>query len=221
MYAETIQHPKVTFLTNQIPMYGLRATIVLLYVLLLIAPINWCVGSQEPVDEAVVSISQSKQPLVLYYSRSGTTRTVATELARYLSCEMEEVVSRKNRFFLGTLTCIHDQLFDRDDQIEPVKKDLSIYHQLIIASPVWVHRISSPMRTFLKYSGVKGKTVCLVLTNNGNFDDEDQTNIIKSLESYGIHVNGCFAICTKGKSNDELLQHARSLVKDIRSAVHQ
>lgn len=193
---------------------------ILVYALLLIATTHWSVGSQEPVHGPVVVKSQS-QPLVLYYSRSGTTRTVATELARNLSCDLEEVVSKKNRFFLGTLTCIHDQLFDRDDDMEPVKKDLSIYNQFIIASPVWVHQISSPMRTFLKYSGLKGKTVCLVLTNNGNYDEEDQTDIIKSLESYGIGVCVCLGVCTNGKSNDELRQHARSLVKDISLAVYE
>lgn len=201
-------------------MYRSRAVIVVVCSLLLIATTNWGVESQEPVKGPVVAKSQSKS-LVVYYSRSGTTRTVAKELARNLSCDTEEVVSRKNRFFWGTLTCIHDQLFDRDDDIEPIKKDLSTFNRLIIASPVWVHRISSPMRTFLKYSGLRGKAVCLMLTNNGNYDDEDQNKIIKSVESYGIHVNGCYHVCTKGKSKYELQQHTRSFVKDVTLAVHQ
>jgi len=195
------------------------AVIGLVCALLLIA--TACgVESKEFAKGSVAAASQLK-PLLVYYSRSGTTRTVAKELARNLSCDTEEIVSRKNRFFWGTLTCIHDQLFDRDDDIEPIKKDPSIYNRLIIASPVWIHRISSPMRTFLKYSGLKGKAVCLVLTNNGNYDDEDQNNIIKSVESYGIHVYGCYDICTDGKSEDELRQDTRSLVKGITSTVDQ
>ena len=187
---------------------------------LLIATVNCGVESKEFAKGPVAATALSK-PLLVYYSRSGTTRTVAKELARNLSCDTEEIVSRKNRFFWGTLTCIHDQLFDRDDNIEPIKKDPSTYNRLIIASPVWVHRISSPMRTFLRYSGLKGKAVCLVLTNNGNYDDEDQNKIIKSVESYGIHVYGCYDICTDGKSEDELRQDARSLVKGITSTVDQ
>lgn len=196
-----------------------RAIIVVVCALLLIAATNWGVESKEPVKETVAAKSQST-PLLVYYSRSGTTRTVAKELARNLSCDTEEIVSRKNRFLWGTLTCIHDQLFDRDDDIEPIKKDLSTYNRLIIASPVWVHRISSPMRTFLKYSGLRGKAVCLVLTNNGNYDDEDQNKVIKSVESYGIHVYGCYDVCTNEKSKYELRQDARSLVKGITLAVN-
>ena len=196
-----------------------RAIIVVVCALLLIAASYFGVESKKSVKGPVAAKSQSK-PLLVYYSRSGTTRTVAKELARNLSCDTEEIVSRKNRFLWGTLTCIHDQLFDRDDDIEPIKKDLSTYNRLIIASPVWVHRISSPMRTFLKYSGLRGKAICLVLTNNGNYDDEDQNKVIKSVESYGIHVYGCYDVCTNEKSEDELRQDARSLVKGITLAVN-
>ncbi len=196
-----------------------RAVICVLCALLLIAVSYFGVESKESVKRPVAAKYQSK-PLLVYYSRSGTTRTVAKELARNLSCDTEEIVSRKNRFLWGTLTCIHDQLFDRDDDIEPIKKDLSTYNRLIIASPVWVHRISSPMRTFLKYSGLRGKAVCLVLTNNGNYDDEDQNKVIKSVESYGIHVYGCYDVCTNEKSKYELRQDARSLVKGITLAVN-
>jgi multimeric flavodoxin WrbA len=214
------QFPRIPFSRRKTVMYGSRAIIVVVCVLLFIATSHFGVESQELVKGHVAAKSQSK-PLVVYYSRSGTTRTVAKELARNLSCDTEEIVSRKNRFFWGTLTCIHDQLFDRDDDIEPIKKGLSTYNQFIIASPVWVHRISSPMRTFLKYSGLRGKAVSLVLTNNGNYDDEDQNKIIKSVESYGIHVNGCYDVCTNEKSKHELQQDARSLVKNITLAVNQ
>ena len=208
-----------TILRRKITICKSRAVIVMVCALLLIATTNWGVESKEPVKETVLAKSQLKT-LLVYYSRSGTTRTVAKELARNLSCDTEEIVSRKNRFLWGTLTCIHDQLFDRDDDIEPIKKDLSTYNRLIIASPVWVHRISSPMRTFLKYSGLRGKAVCLVLTNNGNYDDEDQNKVIKSVESYGIHVYGCYDVCTNEKSKYELRQDARSLLKGITLAVN-
>ena len=207
-----------TILRRKTTICQLLAVVGVVCAFLLIAAINWGIESKEFAKGSVAATSQLK-PLLVYYSRSGTTRTVAKEVARNLSCDTEEIVSRKNRFFWGTLTCIHDQLFDRDDDIEPIRKDPSTYDRLIVASPVWVHRISSPMRTFLKYSGLKGKTVCLVLTNNGNYDDDDENKIIKSVESYGIRVDGCYDICTNGKSENELRQDARSLVKGITLAV--
>jgi len=172
---------------------------------------------------ASLELSQAQplsKPLIVYYSLTGTTRIIAQELARNLSCALEEIVSRKNRHFFWKITCVHDQLFDRDDDMEPVKKDLSGYSQLIVASPIWIHRLSSPVRTFLKYSGLKGKTVWLVLTNNGNFDTNDQNHIIEFVESLGITVEGCHCVCTKGKSESELWQHARSLIKEITFSDH-
>jgi len=56
------------------------------------------------------SVTPSVKPLVLFYSLTGTTRTLARELAKQLSWEIEEVISRKNRNYLGTVTCVFDQL---------------------------------------------------------------------------------------------------------------
>lgn len=174
----------------------------------------------EPTKEPL-RLQSSSQPLVIYYSRTGTTCTIAQELAKGLSCETEEVISRKNRHFFGTITCVFDQLFDRDDDIEPTKKDLSAYNPLIIASPVWIHRISSPVRTFLKHSEFKKKEAFLILTNNGNYDVEDESTIIQSAKSYGITTKGCYSICTRGKDKRELRQHATSIVKDIASVINK
>jgi multimeric flavodoxin WrbA len=99
--------------------------------------------------------------------------------------------------------------------MEPVKRDLTEYNKLIVATPIWIHNISSPMRTFLKYSGLKGKSVWLVLTNNGNYNADDQHHIIQFVESLGITVVGCSSICTKGKSAETLRQHTHSLLGKI------
>ena len=162
-----------------------------------------------------------KSPLIVYYSLTGTTRTIATELSRALSCETEEIVSQKYRQYLWKIICVNDQLFDRDDDLAPVTTDLTKYNQLIIASPVWIHTISSPMRTLIKYNGFKNKKVWLVLTNQGNYGPADETSIIKFLNDWGITVKGCYNICTTGKTEQELLQHARLIAQDIAKARNQ
>ena len=195
-------------------MYRLLISISVVLIAL-VTNVTYCCDESDELTKEPLAIKSPSKPLVIYYSRSGTTRTIAQELARNLSCAIDEIISRKNRQFFGIITCVNDQLFDRDDNIEPFKKDISAHNPLIIASPVWIHRISSPMRTFLKYSGLKGKDAYLVLTNNGNYDDEDENNIINNVESYGITVKGCYRVCTKGKSENELRQHARSFIKGM------
>ena len=151
----------------------LRSGFILLFtILFLINTLRYADAESFPKND--VTIAPTTKPLVLFYSRAGTTRTVALEIANQLSWEVEEVISRKNRNYFGTVTCVFDQLFDRDDDTEPVRRDLSRYNPVLIASPVWIHKISSPMRTVLKQSQLENKDVFLVLTNNGNFDDENE-----------------------------------------------
>lgn len=168
-----------------------------------------------------IAVTPSPKPLVLFYSRTGTTRTLARELAKQLSWEIEEVISRKNRHYLGTITCVFDQLFDRDDEVVPVKRDLSEYNLLLIASPVWIHEISSPVRTLLKESGLKGKDAFLVLTNNGNFDEEDEKAIRERITSYGLSVKGSYPVCTSDKDEVALRHDAHTIVEDITSIFNE
>jgi flavorubredoxin len=172
-------------------------------------------------DGGLTAAETIRKPLILYYSLTGTTRTIAQELSRALSCETEEIVSQKYRQYLWKITCVNDQLFDRDDALAPVKTDLTKYNQLIIASPVWIHTISSPMRTLIKYNGFKNKQVWLVLTNQGNYGPADEKAIIQFLNDWGITVRGCYAVCTSAKTGQELLQHARLIAQDIAKALNQ
>jgi len=183
--------------------------------ILFLTTIIYCRAATDELTNETFATHSSPKPLVIYYSRTGTTRIIAQNLAKHLPCEMEEIVSRKNRHLWGTITCVLDQLFDRDDEIQPTTKNISAYNPLIIASPVWIHRISSPMRTFLKYSGLKQSDAFLILTNNGNYDAEDERNIIQHVKSYGITITGCFSVCTSEKDEHALEKHTLSIVKDI------
>lgn len=172
-------------------------------------------------DGGPTAAETTRKPLIVYYSLTGTTRTIAQELSRALSCETEGIVSQKYRQYLWKITCVNDQLFDRDDDLAPVTTDLTQYNQLIIASPVWIHTVSSPMRTLIKYNGFKNKQVWLVLTNQGNYGPADEKSIIKFLNDWGITVKGCYAVCTAGQTEQELLRQARRIAQDIAKALNQ
>jgi flavodoxin len=196
--------------------------ILVALVLASFAAVNLCYAAAPEPGALQAEPAAEQKPLIIYYSLTGTTKTIAAELSRALSCEAEELVSRKSRQNIGKVTCVNDQLFDRDDDLCPAKRDLKKYTQFIIASPVWLHTISSPVRTLLKYSGFKGKTVWLVLTNRGNFRDADEKSIVQFLSSRGITVKGCYTIRTSEKTDQELILQARLIARDIsRSLNHQ
>ena len=194
---------------------------LILFLTLLLFSSTFCYGEAGTPLKNNFENNPEQKPLVLFYSRSGTTRTVAMELANRLSWEVEEITSRKNRHYLGTLTCVFDQLLDRDDDVEPAKRALAEYNPVLIASPVWIHKISSPMRTLLKQSNLEGKDAFLILTNNGNFDGEDEKGIRDEISSYGFTVKGCYPVCTSDKDEEALRRDAQKIQEDIISLLNE
>ena len=81
--------------------------------------------------------SEHYKPLIVYYSRTGTSRIVADALVEYLSGTIEEIQSTKNRDgLLGVFTCVLDQLLDRDAILKPLDKDPKNYNPVIIVAPI-------------------------------------------------------------------------------------
>lgn len=147
----------------------------------------------------------NSNPLIVYYSRSGKTRIAANGLTDKLSCETAEIKSIEDRSgFFGILTCVLDQVLERDAQIEPLKKDVTGYNPIIIATPIWLGKLSSPARTFIKQSGLKGKEVYIVLTYNGSLTEEKENALKEGVTSQGINLKELYKVITKEKTDEEI-----------------
>lgn len=156
------------------------------------------------IQKDVLSLDNS-HPLIVYYSRSGKTRIAANGLTDNLSCEIAEIKSIEDRSgFFGILTCVLDQVLAREAQIEPLKKDVQGYNPIIIATPIWLGKLSSPARTFIKQSGLKGKEVYIVLTYNGSLTEEKETILKEGLLSQGINLKELYKVVTKEKTDEEI-----------------
>lgn len=173
----------------------------------------WLLNTAETwggVDERfhqALSAPSGQQPLVVFYSRTGKTKIAAQGLANKFSCTVEELQSTENREgLLGAFTCVLDQLLDRDDQLLPCNKDMSSYNPIIIAAPIWLGRLSSPVRTFLKQSNLRGKEVYIFLTYNGRLTEEKEKTLLDDLTAQGITPRGLYKIITKEKTDDEIIQ---------------
>lgn len=108
--------------------------------------------------------NSAAKPFIVYYSRTGGAEKVASVLKNQLGCGMEEIVSKSKK---GTGTIFMDQVFDRTDEQEPLKQNLDAYNQIIIVTPIWLMRLSSPARTFIKQGVLNGKEVYLVTVSGG------------------------------------------------------
>ena len=159
----------------------------------------------DPAIQVNVPSSEGSKPIIVYYSRTGKTRIVVNGLMDKLSCETAEIKSIEDRSgFFGVLTCVLDQLLERDAQIEPLKKDVTVYNPIIIATPIWLGKLSSPARTFIKQSGLNGKEVYIVLTYNGSLTEEKENILKEGLTSQGINLKELYKVVTKEKTDEEI-----------------
>ena len=163
---------------------------------------------------------QGQKPLLVYFSRGGNTRIVARELAASLGIESVEIKSKLNRQeFSGIVTCMLDQLLDRDDDPEPITVDIASHNPVIIASPTWLKTISSPARTFIQQHDFKGKDVYIVLTNNGKARDDIEAKLTEMISPRGGAYRGLFTLIAKGKDEQGLRDEAKKLAEKMRPKV--
>jgi len=92
----------------------------------------------------------SSKTLVVFYSRSGTTRRIAQALSEALKCDLEEITeSRPRTGFLGYMRSLLEARRKLPSIITPRKHDVSSYDLVVIGTPVWAWSLSSPVRAYL------------------------------------------------------------------------
>jgi menaquinone-dependent protoporphyrinogen IX oxidase len=92
----------------------------------------------------------ARKMLIVFYSRSGTTRMVAQALAAELKCDADEIVATKSRAgFVGIMRSLIEGMRRRPAQIAPARFNPSSYDLVVIGTPVWAWSVSSPIRAYL------------------------------------------------------------------------
>ena len=93
--------------------------------------------------------------LVVYYSRKGHTAELAGQITKELAADTEVIVDRKKRGgFLGWMSCGKESMRDIPANIEEPKCDPAKYELVVVGTPIWAGRISTPARAYLRrYSG--------------------------------------------------------------------
>lgn len=88
--------------------------------------------------------------LVAFYSRTGNTRRVAEAIAERLKADMEEIRDVGSRSGVpGFFRSGYEALAGKLPEIQQVYRRPDEYDLVLIGSPVWVGRPSSPIRSYL------------------------------------------------------------------------
>jgi flavodoxin len=118
-----------------------------------------------PARQQVTPMSRT---LVVYYSRTGTTKKVASALASALGADLEEIVDLTNRRGLrGYLRSGFDATLGRLARVEPARNNPRDYDLVVLGTPVWNASVSSPVRTYAVQHSDAMKDVAFFCTCGG------------------------------------------------------
>lgn len=115
--------------------------------------------------------------LVVYFSRSGNTQAVASEISKQLDGTLIEVVptTAYPSDYNATLSRAREEISAIDNNgtypsIETTIDSFDEYDAVFICTPLWYTRMSTPMQSFLNTHGEKlsGKRLALAVTSSSS-----------------------------------------------------
>ena len=151
------------------------------------------------------------QTLIMYYSKTGKTKIVAEEL-KVLIPDARVVEIKSD---VGIMKAVMwQQLFNRNACNEPIAVDLEKYDRVILCSPIWLQKISSPMRTVINTVPLTGKQVQMVVVCAGHFGEGGQKKLKKQLASKGINLVRLAIIKSGNKTDEDIRKQVQEQLKD-------
>lgn len=116
--------------------------------------------------------------LVVYYSRSGVTRSAAEAIAKVLGADLEEIVDLTDRRgALGYLRAGRDAALKRPTVIHPPIRQPKDYDLVIIGTPVWAFTMAPAVRTWIGMHKAQISHVALLCTMGGSGDKRTFTHL--------------------------------------------
>ena len=109
-----------------------------------------------------VTMSYAQKSLVLYYSETGTTKTVAQELQKQLGADIEsiEAVEPYTGNFQETIQRGQREMQSGETPaLKPLQKKIADYDIVFLGYPIWFGTYAMPIATLVKQNDFAGKTV--------------------------------------------------------------
>lgn len=109
-----------------------------------------------------ISPAGAQKALVLYYSETGTTKTVAEELQKQLGADIEgiEAVKPYSGIFQETIQRGQREMQSGEwPELKPLKSKLAKYDIIFLGYPIWFGTYANPIVTLVKNNDFAGKTV--------------------------------------------------------------
>lgn len=109
-----------------------------------------------------------KRVLIVCYSRTGYTASLAGEMVSMTGWDLEEIKDVYPRAGgWGAVRCVLDAMLHRRPGIRSGGKDPSSYDLVVLAAPVWMERLAAPMRSYIVDHKGQFKSVAYACTYGG------------------------------------------------------
>lgn len=152
--------------------------------------------------------------LVVYYSRTGTTKKVAELLAKELNCDIEEIRDDQNRMgVIGYLKSGMEASLKKLPWIDVSKHNSNLYDVVIIGTPVWAMNMSSPVRSYINKNKGLIKNAVFFCTMGGSGDENTFSSMEKLIEKKAVSL---FSIKTADVMNEEFNSRVSDFSKEIK-----
>lgn len=139
----------------------------------------------------------AQKVLVLYYSQTGTTKTVAEEIQKQLGADIEELVCEEpyeGDFNATIQRCQEEQSEGKVPAMKPIQANLADYDLIFLGYPVWFGTYAQPIAGLLQsqdFEGCKVVTFCTFGSGGLNTSTANlQVALPKTevIEGYGIRT---------------------------------
>lgn len=108
--------------------------------------------------------------LIVYFSYTNNTRTIANKIKEKLNCdilEIKTVIPYSEDYQSVVDDEQNSEASNHLPEIQEINVDLDKYDEIILGTPVWWYRPVPAIRTFLNQNNLSGKTIIPFATNAG------------------------------------------------------
>ena len=152
--------------------------------------------------------------LVIFYSRTGTTKKAAETIVNTLRCDIEEIFDTKDRSgAMGYLMAGRDTTLGKSTTIKPTVKDPIQYDLVIIGTPVWVYNMSLPIRAYLGQNKEKLRKVAFFCAMGG---DGDKRTFAEMEKLCGQKPLATMTLLTKEAMKNEVTEKIKQFIDKLK-----
>lgn len=156
--------------------------------------------------------------LVVYYSLTGKTETVARALANELGADVRRVEDVEKPsvtwwfIMMGAISAIRGA----ESEIKPIDAGFQGYDRIFVGSPVWAGSPSTPINAFIAKADFTGHEVIGFMTMGGDDASGALKKMSERIEKKGGKVVGSFAFSSGKATSEELAVKARAIAQGFR-----